>query len=126
MQWLDAEPVTRQKQRGLIPVIQSEREHSAKPRHACLAPSFPCVHDHFRIASRAERVTECRQLQDQSLIVINLSIEDDDDTAVLIPQRLLSGRKIDNRQPSMSEADASLDVQAAFVRPAMVLRLVHS
>src|SRR5437764_129140 len=62
VQWLDAEPITRKKQRRLVAVIEREREHSAKPRYARFTPGLPRVHDHFRIAPRAERVTEGREL----------------------------------------------------------------
>ena len=46
--------------------------------------------------------------------------------AVLVVQRLLAGGQVDDRQAPVAEADAGLDVQAALVRAAMVLRFVHA
>ena len=66
------------------------------------------------------------QLGDQLLEVVDLAVEDDDHRAVFVEQRLLAGGDVDDRQAPVAEADAGLDVQAAFVRAAVVLRLVHA
>ncbi len=99
VQRLDAEPVAREEQRLLVAVPQREREHAAEALDAALAPRLPRVHDHFGVAARAEGVPERRQLGDQLLIVVDLAVEDDDDAAVLVVQRLLAGRQVDDRQP---------------------------
>jgi hypothetical protein len=57
-----------------------------------------------------------------SLVVVDLAVEDDDHRAVFVEQRLLAGGDVDDRQPPVAEADAGLDVQAALVRAAVVLR----
>src|SRR6185436_11960458 len=46
--------------------------------------------------------------------------------AVLVVKRLLSGRHVDDRQATMPEAHARLDVQTALVRPAVMLGLVDA
>ena len=84
------------------------------------------MHDHLGVAARAEHVAERLQLGDQLLVVVDLAVEDDATRAVLVEQRLLAGREIDDRQPAVAEADAGLDVQAAFIGAAMMLRLVHA
>ena len=56
------------------------------------------------------------------LEVVDLAVEDDDDGAVLVEQRLLAGRDVDDRQAAVAEADARLEVQAALVRAAVQLR----
>ena len=66
------------------------------------------------------------QLGDQFLVVVDLAVEDDDDRAVFVEQRLLAGGEVDDGQPAVAEAHAGLEVQAAFVRPAVRLRLVHA
>ena len=66
------------------------------------------------------------QLGDQFLEVVDLAVEDDDDRAVFVEQRLLAGGDVDDRQAPVAEAEARLDVQAAFVRAAVELRVVHA
>ena len=122
VQRLDAEAVARQEQRLLVAVPQREREHAAEALDAVLAPRLPGVHDDLGVAARAEDVAERLQLGDQLLVVVDLAVEDDDDAAVLVEQRLLAGREVDDRQAAVAEADARLDVKAAFVGAAMVLR----
>ena len=66
------------------------------------------------------------ELGNQLLVVVDLAVVDDADAAVLVVQRLLTGREIDDRQPLVAEPDAGLDVHALFVGAAMMLRVVHA
>ena len=74
-----------------------------------------------------EDVAERLQLGDQLLEVVDLAVEDD---ARRVPSSLNSGcwpvarSMIDSRR--WPKPDAGLDVQAAFVGAAMVLRFVHA
>ena len=57
------------------------------------------------------------------LVVVNFTVVDDDEAlAVLVEDRLPSDRDVDDRQAAMAEPQARLDVDAAFVGAAMVLR----
>ena len=122
VQRLDAEPVARQEQRFAVAVPQRESEHSAEPLDAILAPLLPRMDDDLGVALGPEDVAEARELGDQLLVVVDLAVVDDDDAAVLVEQRLLPRRQIDDRQPAVAETDAGLDVQPDFVRSAMELR----
>ena len=126
VQRLHAEPVAGQKQRFPGPIPESECEHAAKSIDACLAPRLPRVDDDLGVALGAEHVPEGQQLGYELLIVVNLAVEDDNDAAVFVVERLLSGRHVDDRQPAMAQTDARLDVIATLVRAAMMLRFVHS
>ena len=84
------------------------------------------MHDDFGVAARVEDVPERLQLRDQLLVVVDLAVEDDDDRAVLVVERLLAGREVDDRQAAMTEPDARLEVHALAVRPAVRLRVVHA
>ena len=123
---LDAQPVAGEEQRLLVAVPEREREHAAEARHALLAPGLPGVDDHLGVAAGAEDVAQRLQLGHQLLEVVDLAVEDDADAAVLVEQRLLAGGDVDDRQPAMAEADARLDVDAALVGAAVVLRFVHA
>ena len=126
MQRLDAQAVAGKEQRLPIAVPQREREHAAEAVHAAFAPGFPGVHDHLGVAARVEAVTERLQLRYQRLVVVDLAVVDDDDRAVLVVERLLAGREVDDRQPAMAERDPRLEVQTVAVGSAMGDRLVHT
>ena len=82
--------------------------------------------DDLGVALGAEDMAERGELGDQLLVVVDLAVVDDDDTSILVPQRLLARREIDDGQPLVAEADSRFDVQAFFVRAAMTLRFVHA
>src|SRR5262245_27063103 len=123
---LDPEPVAGEQQRFAIPVPKREVEHAAEALHAVLTPLFPRVDDHLGVAPRLERVPESLQFGDEVLEVVDLPVEDHHDAAVLVVERLLARREVDDREPAMPEADARLEVGAPLVRPAVMLALVHA
>src|SRR5262249_10273207 len=105
---------------------EREGEHAAEVLDAIGAPRFPAVHDHFGVGLRAKHMAEGLELRNQFLIVVDLAVEDDDDGAVLVEERLLAGRDVDDREASMAERDARLEVLAVRVGSAMGLRVVHA
>ena len=125
VQRLDAETVAR-KEQGLAALVpQREGEHAAEALDARRAPRFPRVHDDLGVAARAEHVAERLQFGHQRPVVVDLAVVDDDHTAVLVEERLLAGREIDDGQAPMAEADTRRDVQPALVGAAVVLPFVH-
>src|ERR1700682_418532 len=125
MQRLDPETVAREKQRLPIAVPKCEREHPSKSLHACGAPRLPSVYDYLGIALGVEYMTERGQLGNQLHEVIDFPVEDDDDAAILVVKRLLTGCDVNDRQPAMTEANSGLDMVTAVIRSSVVLRLVH-
>ena len=125
VQRLHAEPVAREKQRLLGAVPERKGEHAAESIDAALPPALPGVHDDFGVAACLEDVPERLQLGDQRLIVVDLAIEDDDDIAILVVDRLLAGREIDDRETSVAERHPRLEMLAIAIRAAMRLRIVH-
>ncbi len=120
-QRLDAEPVAREEQHIPVPVPQREGEHAAEAIDAALAPGLPGMDDDLGIAARMEDMAERLQFGNQFLVVVDLAVEDDADRLVFVVKRLLAGRQIDDRQPPVPQAHAGLDVQPAFIRPAVEL-----
>jgi hypothetical protein len=115
------------KEQGLaVAVPQHEREHAAESRHAVLAPSLPSVDDDLGVAARTEHMAEREQLRNERLVVVDLAVENHRDRSVFVEQRLLPGRHIDDRQAAVAKAQSRLDVHAALVRAAVMLRLVHA
>ena len=123
---LHAQAVARHEQALAVAVPQRKGEHAAQALDAVLAPGFPCVHDALGVALGVEHMAQGLQFRNQVLVVVDLAVEDDDDRAVFVEQRLLAGGHVDDRQPAVTEAHAGLDVQAAFVRAAVGLRRVHA
>src|SRR5262245_29173754 len=73
-----------------------------------------------------EAVTERLQLGDQLLVVVDLAVVDDDDRLVLVVQRLLPGRDVDDGQAPVPERNAGLMMLAPRIRTAMRLRVIHA
>src|SRR5262245_38893745 len=61
----------------------------------------------------------------QLLEVVDLTVEDDLDRAVLVADRLVAALQVDDRQPSMHQSQARFHPEAFGVRPAMGNTLSH-
>ena len=123
---LDAEPVARQEEHPPAAIPERKREHPPESLDAVFAPCLPGMDDDFGVGARVEAVAERNELGDEFLEVVDFAVEDHRHAVVLVPQRLLAGGDVDDRQPAMTEADVRLDVGAASIRSAMVLRFVHA
>ena len=73
----------------------------------------------FGIALRAEGVTSGLEPAPQRGEVVDLAIEDGPDGAVLIGERLMPSRQIDDRQPAKPERGMIVAIDAGIVRPAV-------
>ncbi len=122
-----AEAVARQQQPAAPRIPEGEREHAPQAVHQPVSLLLVEMHQHFRVAARAEGMTLAGQLAAQVLEVVDLTIEDDPDRAILVAQRLRRVRRqIDDRQPPMAEAQAAVEVHAASVGPAMAQHVGHA
>ena len=119
IQGLDADPIPHEQQAALRLVPQRIREHAAEPIDGAVAPLFVRVHDHFCVRMRAEPVSVRDQLCTQLGEVVNLAVEHDADRPVLVRQRLIAGRQIDDAQTAVPEPDAGADVEAVRIGTAM-------
>lgn len=81
--------------------------------------------DDFSVAASVELVTERSEFGDQFLIVVDLTVEDHHHRAVFVEQRLLAGRNVNDNADDV-QRNARLEVIAPFVRPAMLLTVVHA
>ena len=126
VQGFDAEAVAGEKQGLAIAVPEGEGKHAAKAVDAVFAPGFPGVDDDFGVAAGVEDVAQCLQFRDEFLVVVDFAVENDADALVFVVQRLLAGRKVDDREAPVAKPDAGFDMQTAFVRTAVELRFVHA
>jgi hypothetical protein len=68
------------------------------------------VHYHFGIGFGAKNVALFEQVFAKFLIVINLSIENYPDSVVLVGERLVTSRQINDRKAAKPEADLTGEV----------------
>jgi hypothetical protein len=81
--------------------------------------------ENFRVASRRESMAAALEVGPQFAIVVDLPVLDDLDRSVLVADRLVSARQIDDRKPSHRERDRAVDERAGAVRPSVDEGLVH-
>src|SRR3989442_3379999 len=73
------------------------------------------MHDHLGVRTGPKAVTLRLQLGDQGVEVVDLTVEGDPDRPVLVRERLLAGREVDDREPPVAEphvAAAAFDAGA--------------
>ena len=116
---LDAEPIADEEQPALRLVPQREGEHAAEAIDRAVAPLLVRVHDHLGVRVRAEPVAVRLELGADLGEVVDLAVEDDPDRAVLVRQRLIAGRKVDDAETTVAEADALADVEPVGVGAAV-------
>ena len=74
------------------------------------------------VAKRCPRATSSAR---SSRVVVDLAVEDDRDRAVLVEDRLVAGREVDDAQALDAEGDVAALEDAAGVRPAVLERRAH-
>ena len=119
-QGLHAEPVAREVQGPPARVINRESENAPQPTGHALAVLLVEVHEHFRVRGAAEPMTPALELAPQISMVVDLAVEDDVDTAVLVGHRLVPcGREVDQRQPAVDELAPVVAVVPLAIRTAV-------
>src|SRR6185312_3142243 len=77
------------------------------------------------VTLRREPVAALNQSAAQLAVVVDLAVEYDDLRAVLVENRLMSPREIDDAQAAHAEADGALGPNALIVRAAMTNGVAH-
>src|ERR1019366_3811926 len=84
------------------------------------------MNNHLGISLCLEDVTLGREFFPQTLIVVDLTVEDDPYRTVFIGQGLVSSSQIDDRKPAEAEPDLSGRVEAFIIRSTMANRVRHA
>jgi hypothetical protein len=82
--------------------------------------------DGFGVARRVEAVAVRFQLAAQLAEVVDLAVEDDPNSLVLVVNRLMPRGQVDDAEPAHAEAHPALDVQPFIVGSAMTNDLAHA
>src|SRR5258706_604671 len=123
---LPAEAIAREEQGPPVAVPQREGKHAAEARYAGCAPLLPAVHDDLGIAARSEGVSTGGKLLHELLEIVDLAVEHDGHAAVLVVERLLSRREVDDGEAPVSQRQTRLQVHAARVGAAMKQGRIHA
>ena len=109
IKWLDAEHITCRKQFPLPDIPDDKSKHTAKPVQKFFTPLLVAVQQNFRVCLVAENMTFGNQLLFQLLIVIDLTIEGNDHTFILIEHRLVPGIQINDGKPAEPHGHIIID-----------------
>src|SRR2546425_9607313 len=118
--------IARQEKRFGAFIPNRKRKHPAQVLWTIGAPLVVGVNDSFRIAVGIELVAELFELLAQLAIVVDLAVENNPGGAVLIMNRLLSVREIDDREPPHRQSHPIAEIETVIVRTTMTNRLVHA
>ena len=95
---LDTQPITPQHQAPLATVPYSKREHAVETRQDFFAPGLIAMYQHFGVGMvRGKDMTQRLKLSSNCPVVVNLSVKNDPDRAILIGHRLVAGVQVHNR-----------------------------
>ena len=83
------------------------------------------MNDHFGVRARLELVAECFKFGAQFAEIVNLTIENDGECALFIPNRLAAARKINNTEAAHAQRGTRSDQQAFVVRAAVNHCRIH-
>src|SRR5271154_470066 len=81
--------------------------------------------DNFRIGPRFENVTLTQKKTAKLLVVVDLAIECDPDSAILVGQRLMARTQVDNGEPPMPQPHIRSKVHSIIIRTAMADSIQH-
>ena len=83
------------------------------------------MHEHLGIAPGPEPVPPPFQFPPQLPVVVDLPVEDDLDRPVLVADRLVASRKVDDREPPVDQSQARLFKEPFRIRPSMGNPIAH-
>jgi hypothetical protein len=117
---LDPETVAREEQ-GPFPVVPDrECEHPVQAVDEVGPELLPQVHEDFGVGTGSELVSARDEPLAQLGVVVDLSVEDDVNRAVLVPLRLRTGVEVDDPQAPERETDAVPQQESFLVGTAML------
>ena len=115
----DAEPVARQEELPRRTVPDREGELAVEPVEAALAPLLVGVNDDLGIGAGGEAVPESAKLLGELRVVVDLAVLHDPQPAVLVRERLVAAREIDDGEARVDHAEAAVEVQTDTVGTAV-------
>src|SRR5207249_3215339 len=104
---LDAEAVARAEESSTPAVPERERPHPVEPLDARVTPLLVGGEDHLGVGGAVEAAALRLELGAQLAVVVDLTVVDELQRAVLACKRLQAGiGEVDDREPAKAERDA--------------------
>ena len=116
---LDPEPVACEHKPPPPRVPEGDREHAAQLGEARGAVLLVQVRHRLHVAAPPERVPAPRERGPQLLVVVELAVDDRDDVAGLVRDRLITGDEVDDRQPAHPHRDRPVSIAPLTVGAAV-------
>src|SRR5262249_14982286 len=117
---LDAVAIPRQEQSLVRLVPDGKGEHAVETPHAVVAPFLVRVDDDFGIGPRMELMAARFEFDAQSLEIVNLTIENNDDVPSLVGHGLVPVRRQEkNSQWPVPRTDGAVRIVSFTTRPAV-------
>src|SRR5258708_15142 len=114
------------KQLLLLHVPDGKGEHAAQMLDAVSSVLFVQVDNGFRVAVSTVMMTTGLELLAECAVVIDLPVENDPQSSILVTDGLVAGREVDNAEAAHAQAYAAAGVDSLIVGPAMHHRGTHS
>jgi hypothetical protein len=125
VQRFDAGAVAGEQQGARPPIPDGDCEHPAKPLEDLFTPLLVTVHDRLGVARRGEPVTGGFERLPQRAMVVDFSVEDHRDGAVLVVDGLVPAGDVDDAQAPHADADARRHQHALVVGTTMAYDVAH-
>src|SRR6266508_5574983 len=122
---LDPETVAGEHDSALSRVPEREREHAAQLTHECGAVLLVEVDEHLGVALRRKTMAASFQPGPELAVVVDLSVLNDLDRAVLVPDRLVAALEVDDGKAPRRERDGPVDEAPLAVGAAVTQALAH-
>src|SRR5262245_55874163 len=99
-----AEPVAGKEELFPILIINRKGKHAVQPFRQSSTPFLVAVDENLGIGvRRAKNMTPRHELGPQLQVIIDLTVEDDRDRAILVPKRLVTTADVDNGETTVTK-----------------------
>jgi hypothetical protein len=122
---LDPERITGEHEPSLPGVPECDGEHAAQALREPVAVLLVEVHQHLGVGAGRKAVAGDLQPRTKLAVVVDLSVLDDVDRAVLVRDRLVARLEVDDREPAGRKPGRTVDDLTVGVRPAVDERGAH-
>ncbi len=118
-QRLLAEPVACKEEAAAGRVPQRDREHALEALDECGAVLVVQMRDHRRVAAAPDVVAASRELGTELREVVELAVEDGDDVAALVLNRLVAELGVEHLKALMAENAGAVGVRRPLIGAAV-------
>ena len=122
---LDPQPVADEHERLPRLIPERDGEHSAQVLDEVRTVLLVEVNDDFRVGVGGESVPAGLQIRAEIPIIVDLAVEHDPDRSVLVRERLMAPREVDDAEPPHPEAHRAVYIDAVIIRTPVGDRLAH-